>query len=288
MYGVAKVNDSKSSALAAGDWCLPYPSANMNTWTDSVKCKGDMVMKIDSEKVKSPEYAANIVPNGVCALRLLSDFETLGRGDWIVVNDALNPVAQSILQLCKLKGIEVIAVMTEAGSQYSEKHDLLSALGATVCFPKTFIETEGKYVKDTLFNTMGKGIKLVLNNEGGEGAWLKDYVPSSTKFVTYGGTGSCGESFCFEDWATTSSPEVMKDSVETIADYIASDDLTFYVEKFGFEDYKFAMQKANMPSKHREVILSVSSLPSDAEKEYSSAEIADLKSKFEQIVSKLV
>ena len=248
-------------------------------------------MKIDSEKVKSTEYAANILPNGVCALRLLNDFETLGRGDCVVVNDALSPLAQSILQLCKLKGIEVIAIMKEAGSQYSEKHDLLSALGATVCFPKTLLETEGKYIKDTIFNTMGKGIKLVLNNEGSEGAWLKDYVPSSAKFVTYGGSGPTipgSESFCFEDWATTASPQVIKDSVDTIVDYVASDDLTFYVERFGFEDYKFAMEKAQMPSKYREVVLSVSSLPSEDEKEYSSAEIADLKSKFDQIVSKLV
>merc|ERR1712070_485638 len=181
----------------------------------------------------------------------------------------------------------------ESGMEYSKKHEFLSALGASICFSKDLLETDAAYLQSTVFPTVGKNLKLILNGEGSEGQWIKDYLPSSAsaKMVTYSGEGPPipdSDLFCFEDWATTASAQSVKESVDTICDYIPTKDLEFYVEKFDFEDYKFALTKAADSGKYREVVLKVSHVSTLDDKVYTPGEIAVLKAKFDEIAAKVV
>lgn len=59
------------------------------------------------------EISASLLHSAGIAYRLLTDFETLTPGDFIVQNDASSPVGMAVIQLAKARGLKTINIVKD-------------------------------------------------------------------------------------------------------------------------------------------------------------------------------
>src|SRR5262249_5824846 len=113
--GVFEVLDSAASGFEAGDWVVPL-TPGFGTWRTHAVTNADNVWKIPKHFIDmglTPQQAAVVSVNPLTALRLISGFGGLKKGDWLIQNGANSAVGRLVIQLARLKGIRTINIIRE-------------------------------------------------------------------------------------------------------------------------------------------------------------------------------
>jgi len=151
---------------------LPH---NVGTWRDAVAVKADELVIVPAG-IK-PVHAAMLKINPMTAWRLLHDYVSLERGDWLIQNAANSAAGRAVIQIAHERGYKTVNVVRR-----SELIDELRDEGGDVVLADS--ENLRHEVEDAI---AGPPIRLGLNAVGGESALrLANCLAPGSTLVTYG------------------------------------------------------------------------------------------------------
>jgi len=254
--GVATVLKVGASVkhLSVNDTVVPsLPS--FGTWREMAVVNADHVHSIPSSISKN--QAALLGPSTGTALRLLSDFANLKKGDWIVQNGADGAVGQAVIQLAKAKGIKTLNVVRGNAHDGPNVTEKLQGLGADFVFPESYVMTpEFKRLTSDLPKP-----KLGINCVGGDSAAnLSRTLAKGAHLVTYGSTSRNAvtvptsvlvskditmRGFSYESWAASKSFVEREAMIKELVDEVTSGRLQVTeTSDFSFGDFQKALKAA--------------------------------------------
>lgn len=164
--------------LAVGDRVIPFESG-MGTWRTHAIYPSQKLHKVP----RNIEHidAATITVNPSTAYRMLRDFVTLNKGDTIIQNGANSGVGQTVIQLCKMWGINSVNVIRNRPN-VDELKASLKSLGATEVLTVEEIRTTTLFKSGTL-----PAPRIGFNCVGGKSATnIMRYLGTNGVLVTYG------------------------------------------------------------------------------------------------------
>jgi trans-2-enoyl-CoA reductase len=175
MEGVGVVMEAGAAVrdLAVGTQViLPH---NFGTWREVAVTAADKLVAVPPEI--DPIQAAMLKVNPITAWRMLHDFVSLERGDWLIQNAANSGAGQCVIQIARELGYRTVNVVRRA-----ELVDELRSLGGDV------VLVDGEALRDEVAAATGKApIRLALNAVGGENALrVAKCLASDGTMVTYG------------------------------------------------------------------------------------------------------
>jgi trans-2-enoyl-CoA reductase len=169
---VADVDHDVTSVNAGALVILPH---NIGTWRDAVAVKADELVVVPAG-IK-PVHAAMLKINPMTAWRLLHDYVTLARGDWLIQNAANSAAGRAVIQIARELGYKTVNVVRR-----SELIAELRAEGGDLVLVDN--ENLRHEVEDAIG---GPPIGLGLNAVGGESALrLANCLAPGSTLVTYG------------------------------------------------------------------------------------------------------
>jgi mitochondrial enoyl-[acyl-carrier protein] reductase / trans-2-enoyl-CoA reductase len=169
---VANVDHDVTSVNAGALVILPH---NIGTWRDAVAVKADELVVVPAG-IK-PVHAAMLKINPMTAWRLLHDYVTLARGDWLIQNAANSAAGRAVIQIARELGYKTVNVVRR-----SELIAELRAEGGDLVLVDN--ENLRHEVEDAIG---GPPIGLGLNAVGGESALrLANCLAPGSTLVTYG------------------------------------------------------------------------------------------------------
>ncbi len=171
--GIVEAVGSGVTDLAPGDHVISMGRAN---WAQKVT--GDASTFIKLPKELDFRLAAQLKANPPSAKLMLSDYETLEPGDWVIQNAANSAVGRHMIRMAKARGIKTINVVRRE-SPIEE----LEALGADVV-----VVDHGNLASEVRARTGGDAsIKLGIDAVGGQAtAHLADCLSNGGTVVNYG------------------------------------------------------------------------------------------------------
>jgi len=151
---------------------LPH---NIGTWRDAAAVRGDELVVVPAGI--EPVHAAMLKINPMTAWRLLHDYVTLQRGDWLIQNAANSAAGRAVIQIARELGYKTVNVVRR-----SELIDELRAEGGDL----VLVDSENLR-HDVQEAIAGVPIRLGLNAVGGESALrLANCLAPGSTLVTYG------------------------------------------------------------------------------------------------------
>ncbi|KAI0272639.1 hypothetical protein BC834DRAFT_857625 [Gloeopeniophorella convolvens] len=181
---VAGVGDGVRG-LERGDWVI-MRAPQVGTWRSAANVHESQVLKVPKLDGLSEVHAATMMVNPATAQCLLSQYTTLGKGDWVIQNGANSAVGQAVIQLARNAGLNSINLVRDRDDIDALKQELKD-LGATHVL--TYEELKDKKairakVKEW---TNGQDLRLGLNCVGGDSTTsMAGLLGSSAHLVTYG------------------------------------------------------------------------------------------------------
>uniref|UniRef100_A0A0N4ZYP6 Enoyl-[acyl-carrier-protein] reductase, mitochondrial n=1 Tax=Parastrongyloides trichosuri TaxID=131310 RepID=A0A0N4ZYP6_PARTI len=171
---VIKVSNSVKN-LKEGDLILPS-NAGQGTWRDYALLNSSDVFKIN--KNFSIENASTLQVNPPTAYRMLKDFVSLKKGDFVIQNGANSAVGKFAIQMCRIFGIKSVNIVRNR-ENIDELKKELKDLGADYVFTEQELTSEGRNFTKC---------KLALNCVGGKSSlMLGRSLDHNGVMVTYGG-----------------------------------------------------------------------------------------------------
>jgi len=85
----------------------------IGTWRTHAEATVDDLLPLPEGAKISPVSAATISVNPFTADRMLLDFTTLEKGDWVVQNGANSGVGQNVIQLAKIRGFKTVNIIRD-------------------------------------------------------------------------------------------------------------------------------------------------------------------------------
>lgn len=151
---------------------LPH---NFGTWREVAVIAADKLVAVPKEI--EPIQAAMLKVNPITAWRMIHDFVSLRRGDWLIQNAANCGAGQCVIQIARALGYKTVNVVRRA-----ELVDELRSLGGDV------VLVDGENLRDEVAAATQKApIRLALNAVGGENALrVAKCLASDGTMVTYG------------------------------------------------------------------------------------------------------
>jgi mitochondrial enoyl-[acyl-carrier protein] reductase / trans-2-enoyl-CoA reductase len=205
--------------------------------------------------VKDASTALALGPTSCTALRILSDFGSLKKGDWIVQNAANGAVGQAVIQIAKARGLKTINVVR--GAVESGAIDSLKKLGGDIVVPEAyFMSTEYKRLVEKLpapklgINGVGGDSVTNVARSLGQGASLVTYGSVSRNAVTIPTSALVNKNlslngFSYASWAADTSSAQREAMINELSDLVSSNQLSLQAsDKFKFGDFKKALDKA--------------------------------------------
>ena len=151
---------------------LPH---NFGTWREIAVIAAEKLVAVPKEI--EPIQAAMLKVNPITAWRMLHDFVSLQKGDWLIQNAANSAAGQCVIQIARELGYKTVNVVRRA-----ELVDQLRSLGGDV------VLVDGENLRDEVAAATSKAsIRLALNAVGGENALrVAKCLASDGTMVTYG------------------------------------------------------------------------------------------------------
>lgn len=151
---------------------LPH---SFGTWREVAVIAANKLVAVPREI--QPIQAAMLKVNPITAWRMLHDFVSLQRDDWLIQNAANSGAGQCVIQIARELGYKTVNVVRRA-----ELVDELSSLGGDVAL------IDGENLRDEVAAaTQRAPIRLALNAVGGENALrVAKCLASDGTMVTYG------------------------------------------------------------------------------------------------------
>jgi mitochondrial enoyl-[acyl-carrier protein] reductase / trans-2-enoyl-CoA reductase len=169
---VAELGSDVTKVAAGALVILPH---NVGTWRDAVAVKADELVVVPAGI--EPVQAAMLKINPMTAWRLVHDYVSLARGDWLIQNAANSAAGRAVIQIAHDLGYKTVNVVRR-----SELIDELRADGSDVVLVDS--ENLRREVQDAIG---GAPIRLGLNAVGGESALrLANCLAPGSTLVTYG------------------------------------------------------------------------------------------------------
>jgi trans-2-enoyl-CoA reductase len=175
MEGAGTVTEVGSAVrdLAIGTQViLPH---NFGTWRETAVIAADKLVAVPNEI--DPVQAAMLKVNPITAWRMIHDFVSLGKGEWLIQNAANSGAGQCAIQIARELGLKTVNVVRRR-----ELVDELRSLGGDV------VVVDGDNLREEVAAATGKApIRLALNAVGGENALrVAKCLASDGTMVTYG------------------------------------------------------------------------------------------------------
>jgi trans-2-enoyl-CoA reductase len=151
---------------------LPH---SLGTWREACAVAAEKLVLVPDGI--EPIQAAMLKVNPVTAWRMLHDFVSLQKGDWVIQNAANSGAGRAVIQIARELGLRTVNIVRRA-----ELVDELRAEGGDVLL------VDGENLRDEVAaQTQRAKIRLALNAVGGESAvrMAKALAPDAT-IVTYG------------------------------------------------------------------------------------------------------
>ena len=151
---------------------LPH---NFGTWREIAVIAAERLVAVPSEI--EPIQAAMLKVNPITAWRMIHDFVSLQKGNWLIQNAANSGAGQCVIQIAHELGLKTINVVRRP-----ELVEELRSLGGDV------VLVDGEHLRDEVAAATGKApIRLALNAVGGENALrVAKCLASDGTMVTYG------------------------------------------------------------------------------------------------------
>mmetsp|Transcript_18355 Transcript_18355/g.28744 ORF Transcript_18355/g.28744 Transcript_18355/m.28744 type:complete len:343 (-) Transcript_18355:225-1253(-) len=235
---------SSGSSLAVGDHVVPNSLTFGGTWRSHAVVSEDVIDKIPSSL--PPQVGATF--SSFCiAFRLLNDFVSLKKGDFIIQNDAGSEVGEAVVQLAAARGVKTFNVAKK------EHVDRLKKLGGTVVVDEDTLRSSPKYYKNG-----AEKAKLALNGAGGSSATeISRLLSHGGTFVTYGNSSRkhlkitpsalilndvSFRGFDLEKWRNTHTKEQREEMVKEVS--VAMGQAKVSSDVVGFGEWEKALEKA--------------------------------------------
>jgi len=151
---------------------LPH---SLGTWREACAVAAEKLVVVPDGI--EPIQAAMLKVNPVTAWRMLHDFVSLQKGDWVIQNAANSGAGRAVIQIARELGLKTVNIVRRA-----ELVDELRTEGGDV------VLEDGENLRDEVAEqTQRAPIRLALNAVGGESAvrMAKALAPDAT-IVTYG------------------------------------------------------------------------------------------------------
>lgn len=266
--GVAQVvaTGANVKGLSQGDWVVPA-NAPFGTWRQVATAKANEVIKVPNDIPVA--YASSLVVNPSTAYRMLRDFKNLKPGDWIIQNGANSMVGMAVIQLAREMGVKTINIIREDRPEADKVLRLLDNLGGDINITDEYLGTAGslEILKDL------PPISLGLNCVGGEvGVDMARVLAPGATLVTYGNMSKKPltvpedlvtakqlqlKGFWVAEWYKNNSLEARAAMLQDLARMVKENKLTFFFEMHDFDDFDFALSKAQEPFRFRKVVLNM-------------------------------
>jgi trans-2-enoyl-CoA reductase len=151
---------------------LPH---NFGTWREVAVIAGEKLIAVPKEI--EPIQAAMLKVNPITAWRMIHDFVSLRKGDWLIQNAANSGAGQCVIQIARELGFKTVNVVRRP-----ELVEELRSLGGDV------VVVDGENLRGEVSAATGKApIRLALNAVGGEnGLRVAKCLASDGTMVTYG------------------------------------------------------------------------------------------------------
>jgi mitochondrial enoyl-[acyl-carrier protein] reductase / trans-2-enoyl-CoA reductase len=151
---------------------LPH---NFGTWREIAVIPAERLVSVPKEI--EPHQAAMLKVNPITAWRMIHDFLSLRKGDWLIQNAANSGAGQCVIQIARELGFKTVNVVRRA-----ELVEELRSLGGDV------VLVDSENLRDEVAAATGKApIRLALNAVGGEnGLRVAKCLASDGTLVTYG------------------------------------------------------------------------------------------------------
>jgi trans-2-enoyl-CoA reductase len=262
--GVVKEVAPGVEDLKVGDRVISI-QAGLGLWRQELITEAAAVSKVPSDIPMA--YAATIGVNPCTAYRMLSDFETLQPGDWIIQNGANSMVGLAVVQMARERGVKTINVIRSDRPDTDTIQKLLTNLGGDVNITDTYLNSHGfrEILRDI------PPIRLGLNCVGGEGATdMARVLATGATMVTYGGMAKKPlkipydiltykqlkiAGFWMAHWNTVHSQAERAVMIDYIAELIRTDKLTFFFETHDLDDFRHVLKVYSESYNFRKIIL---------------------------------
>ena len=171
--GVVAEVGANVTKVATGDLViLPH---NVGTWRDAAAVKAEDLVVVPAGI--EPVNAATLKINPMTALRLLSDYVDLKKGDWLIQNAANSAAGRAVIQIAHELGYKTVNIVRRA-----ELIDELRAEGGDV------ILVDDENLREEVKGAVsGAPVRLGLNAVGGISALrLANCLAPGSTLVTFG------------------------------------------------------------------------------------------------------
>lgn len=254
---------SKVSGLKKGDWVVPA-RPGVGTWRTHAVVNGDDLAAVSGDM--PVEHAATSVVAPAVALRLLSDFADLKKGDVIVQNNAASTVGQAVIQIAAARGLSTVNILRQR-DDHDDIVNHLQGLGAglvvtediarTPAFKKLLSDLPGPKLG---LNSVGGESATVVAKALGEGATLVTYGSSSRKPVTIPTSLLMSKDltlrgFSLQRWMENASDADRTALVAEAAGLTSTSSVKQLLAREPFADFEIALKRAQEPSERKIVLV---------------------------------
>lgn len=262
--GCGEIIESRAENFHPGDKVVFLDRAN--TWAEEVICSAETALKIPS--ATPVEQAAMLKVNPVTAWAMLTSFENLPKGSWIIQNAANSGVGVCVIQIAKLLGLRTINLVRR-----EELIPELLDLGSDIVLLDNAESIT--HLKETLNNELPT---LALNAVGGDSALrLMDALAPKGIHVTYGAMSmrslkAPNKFLIFKNiqlhgfWCTEWMKEKTNTEIETVfqqlAQWMITDGLHQNIDsRFKLTDIKSAVIRAQETRRNGKVLITTNAAP---------------------------
>lgn len=266
-------------SLPVGSLVLPAV-AGLGTWRSHLTLQESQLLPVPANLAPpvvgsdaglldpSAVAAATLAVAPSTAQRLLSDFEALQPGDWVMQNGGSSAVGQAVVQLARARGLRTLTTL-RSGPFTHDVATLLQRLGGDIVVREELLASAS--MREVLKEL--PPVRLALNALSGPSAtdMARMVAPGGT-VVTYGGMslkpmapttedlvyrGVRMRGFWLTRWNQAQPRAVRVQALSELADLVRGGYLTAFTESVDIDDFSHALHLAQQPGRFRKVILNL-------------------------------
>jgi trans-2-enoyl-CoA reductase len=258
LEGCGEVIESRSDDFQAGDLVITIKP--VGTWSEQVVCPADHVLKIPAD---TPiEQASMLKVNPLTAWCMLTQFNDLEEGSWVIQNAANSGVGSCVIQIAKLLGLRTINLVRR-----EELIQPLTDLGAD-----HVLLDEADSIEAIRTITGDSPPALALNAVGGDSALrLMDAIATKGIHVTYGAMGRRSlkvpnkflifkriqlHGFWVTEWIKEADAQLVGDTYQQLAQWISEGKLAQPIDStYALAEITTALKRAMEDQRDGKVLL---------------------------------
>lgn len=185
VFEVIKIGKDVTT-IKVGDWALPGGSG-LGTWRTHAILPAKVVFPLPKVPGLDPVAAATILANPLTAYQMLTFYEKLEAGDWVIQNGANSAVGRAVIQFANYWGVKTINVVRDR-KDFKEVEADLKSIGADVVITDKELQSPDFHKTiPQLTNSQRNPVKLGFDCVGdANGTAILGSIKSEGSFVIYG------------------------------------------------------------------------------------------------------